>query len=120
MPTPGPHFDQLLRTAIQQTRLLQLRYRNKDRIVEPHDSGEHNRVIELLTYQVAGSSRGPLPSWRSMETNLISDAELLDRTLPGGRPLGERSSPLETAASGKHHKWDKLFLRVKPTGQNKK
>src|SRR5580700_3036310 len=51
MPTPDPHFDQLLRTAIQQTRLLQLRYRNKDRIVEPHDYGEHNGAIKLLTYQ---------------------------------------------------------------------
>jgi hypothetical protein len=40
MPTPDPHLDQLLRTAIQQTRLLQLRYRNKNRIVEPHDYGE--------------------------------------------------------------------------------
>jgi hypothetical protein len=28
----------------------------------------------------------------------------LDETFPGGRPT----------ASGKHHKWDKLFLRVKP------
>jgi hypothetical protein len=38
-----------------------------------------------------------------METNLISDAELLDQTFPGGRPT----------ESGRHHKWDKLFLRVK-------
>jgi hypothetical protein len=110
MPTPDPHFDQLLRTAIQQTRLLQLRYRNKDRIVEPHDYGEHKGVIKLLTYQVAGFSSGPLPNWRWMETNLISDAELLDQTFPGRRPT----------ASGKHHKWDKLFLRIKPTRKNKK
>jgi hypothetical protein len=104
MPTPDPHLDQLLRTAIEQTRLLRLRYRNKDRIVEPHDYGEHNGVIKLLTYQVSGSSSGPLPNWRWMETNLISDAQLLDQTFPGRRPT----------ASGKHHKWHKLFLRVKP------
>jgi hypothetical protein len=67
-------------------------------------------VIKLLTYQVAGSSSGPLPNWRCIETNLISDAGLLDQTFPGGRPT----------ASGKHHKWDKLLLRVKPTGKNKK
>jgi hypothetical protein len=92
MPTPDPHLDQLLRTAIEQTRLLRLRYRTKDRIVEPHDYGEHNGVIKLLTYQVGGSSNGPLPNWRWMETSHISGAELLDQTFPGGRPI----------ASGKH------------------
>ena len=110
MPTPDPQLDQLLRTAIEQTRLLRLRYRTKDRIVEPHDYGEHNGVIKLLTYQIGGSSSGPLPNWRWLDTSLISDAELLDQTFPGGRPT----------ASGKHHKWAKLFLRVKPAGQEQK
>jgi len=104
MSVPDRKLDRLLRTAIEQTRLLQLRYHDKNRIVEPHDYGEHNGVIKLLTWQVAGSSSGPLPNWRWMETDHISDAQLLDQTFPGGRP----------AASGKHHKWDKLFLRVKP------
>jgi hypothetical protein len=110
MPIPDPHLDQLLRTAIEQTRLLRLRYRNKDRIVEPHDYGVHNSLNKLLTYQVDGSSNGPLPNWRWMETDLISEAELLDRTFPGGR----------TTESGKHHKWDKLFIRVKPARKKKK
>jgi hypothetical protein len=110
LPTPDPKLDQLLRTAIEQTRLLRFRYRNRDRIVEPHDYGEHNGVIKLLTWQIAGSSGSPLPNWRWMETDLISDAQLLDQTFPGGRP-----SP-----SGKHHKWDKLFLRVKPASKNPK
>ena len=107
---PDPHLDPLLRMAIEQTRLLRLRYHHKDRIVEPHDYGEHNGIIKLLTYQVGGFSSSPLPNWRWLETNLISDAELLDRTFPGGRPT----------TSGKHHKWDKLFLRVKPAGQQQK
>jgi len=110
MPMPDPNLDQLLRTAIEQTRLLRLRYGNKTRIVEPHDYGEHNGVIKLLTYQVGGPSSGPLPNWRWMETDLISDAELLDQTFPGGRPT----------SSGKHHKWDKLFLRVKPADKKRK
>jgi hypothetical protein len=88
----------------EQTRLLRLRYRNKDRVVEPHDYGQHNGVIKLLTWQVGGSSSAPLPNWRWMETDQISDAQLLDQTFSGGRPT----------PSGKHHKWDKLFLRVKP------
>ena len=107
---PDTHLDQLLRTAIEQTRLVRLRYRNQDRIVEPHDYGEHNGIIKLLTYQVGGTSSGPLPNWRWMEAELISDAELLDQTFPGGRPT----------QSGQHHKWDNLFLRVKPAGQQQK
>ncbi len=91
----------------KQTRLLRLRYRNQARIVEPHDYGEHNGVVKLLAWQIAGSSSGPIPNWRWMETDLISEAELLDLTLPGGRP----------APSGKHHKWNKLFLRVKPANK---
>ena len=60
--------------------------------------------IKLLTRQVRGSSSGPLPGWRWMETDQISDAEMLDQTFPGGRPT----------PSGKHHRWDILFIRVKP------
>lgn len=107
MSTPDPQLDHTLRTAIEQTRVLRLRYRNKDRIVEPHDYGQHNQSIKLLTYQVGGSSSGPLPNWRWMETDLITDAQLLDQTFPGGRPT----------ASGKHHEWDKLFVRVKPASE---
>src|SRR5580704_7106374 len=110
MPEPDAELDQLLRTAIEQTRLLRLRYRNKDRIVEPHDYGQHNGVIKLLAYQVGGASSGPLPNWRWMETDLITDAELLNQKFPGGRG----------AASGKHHRWDKLFLRVKPAESQQK
>src|SRR5579862_7657135 len=106
MPAPDPKLDQLLRTAIEQARLLRLRYLNKDRIVEPHDYGQHNGVIKLLTWQIGGSSSSPLPNWRWMETNRISDAELLDQTFSGG----------QATRTGKHHKWDKLFLRVKRPG----
>ena len=74
MPEPDAKLDQLLQTAIEQTRMLRLRYRNKDRIVEPHDYGQHNGVIKLLTWQVGGSSSGPLPNWRWMEIDQISDA----------------------------------------------
>ena len=110
MPMPDPELDRLLRSAIEQTRLMRLRYRNRDRIIGPHDYGEQNGVIKLLTYQIVGSSSGPLPNWRWMETDLISDAQMLDRTFSGGRPT----------PSGKHHKWDKLYLRVKPSDKNSK
>ena len=104
MPVPDRELDRLLRTAIEQRRLLRLRYGNKERIVEPHDYGVHNGVIKLFAYQIGGASSGRLPNWRWMETDLITGAETLDQTFPGGRG----------AESDKHHKWDKVFARVKP------
>ena len=89
--------------------LLRFRYKKRGRIVEPHDYGIHQGLIKLFGYQVAGSSSQKLPNWRWAEQDLISDLQLLDRTF-GGRPT----------KSGKHQKWDKLFIRVKPLDQSKK
>jgi hypothetical protein len=105
---PPDYVDPLLWTAIDQKRLLRLLYRNKPRIVEPHDYGVQNGTVKLLTYQIAGDSSGPLPDWRWMEADHIADVQLLDRTFSGGRPTG----------SGKHHKWDKLYIRVKPADES--
>ncbi|MCU1337440.1 MAG: hypothetical protein JWO19_3021 [Bryobacterales bacterium] len=101
-PQAEPKIDELLQTAIENRRLIRLRYRNRERIVEPHDYGIQNGSAKLLAYQIAGSSSGPLPNWRWMDVNLISDVQLLDRTFQGGRRV----------PSGKHHKWDELFIRV--------
>ncbi len=103
-PQPEPSINLLLWNAIEQRRLIRLRYKNRERIVEPHDYGIHKGLAKLLGYQVAGSSSHKLPNWRWMEEELISEIELLNRTFPGRRPT----------PSGKHHKWDKLFIRVKP------
>jgi hypothetical protein len=43
-----------------------------------------------------------------MKADEISDLELLDPRFPGGRPT----------ASGKHLKWSKLFIRVKPANDH--
>ncbi|MDQ1472553.1 MAG: hypothetical protein QOJ99_4033 [Bryobacterales bacterium] len=37
LPEPEVNVDPLLWTAIEQQRLLRLRYQGKERIVEPHD-----------------------------------------------------------------------------------
>ncbi len=102
MEAPTASVDKLLRTAIERKRLVRLVYKDKSRIIEPHDYGIHNGTVKLLAFQVGGTSRGRLPNWRWMEVNLIFDVHLLDRTFPGGRPN----------ASGKHHRWDQLFVRV--------
>lgn len=97
-------IDEVLRTAILKKRLVKLTYQGKPRIIEPHDYGMHNGTVKLLSYQLAGASRGPLPNWRWMEVDGISEIGLLDRTFRGGRPN----------SAGKHHTWDELYLRVEP------
>jgi hypothetical protein len=99
LPTVNPNIDHLLRTAIAETKLVRLRYRNRDRIVEPHDYGEHNGTIKVLAYQAGGSSSGPLPNWRWMEADHISDLRLLDQTFPGGRPLPRANTTNGTSCS---------------------
>lgn len=96
--------DPLLWTAIENRSTIQLLYHRKIRIVEPHDYGILNGSVQLLGYQLAGQSSRPLPNWLLMKTDEITDLELLDQTFKGGRPT----------ASGKHRKWDKLFIRVRP------
>jgi hypothetical protein len=103
-PEAGLNINPLLWKAIDESRLIRLRYKTRERIVEPHDYGIHNGKVMLLAWQTGGSSSHPLPDWRWMEVDMISDIQLLDRTFSGGRPT----------PSGKHHQWDKVFIRVKP------
>jgi hypothetical protein len=96
--------DPLLRTAIENTRMLRVVYHGKDRLVEPHDHGILNGSVQLLSWQVAGSSSRPLPNWLLTKVDEMTDLVLLDQTFLGGRPT----------ASGKHIQWDVLFIQVKP------
>ena len=84
-----PEVNPLLRKAIEERRLIKVRYKDRERIVEPHDYGIHNGSAKLLGYQIAGSSSHKLPSWRWMEEDLMLDVELLNRRFAGGRsPAG--------------------------------
>src|SRR5712691_1006379 len=98
----------LLWMAIEHRRLIRFVYHHKERIVEPHDHGVRNGSVQLLGYQVRGSSSRPLPNWLTTNVDEISELSLLDETFPGGRPT----------SSGRHIKWDKLFIRVKPAGEH--
>jgi hypothetical protein len=96
--------DPLLWQAIERRRLIRLVYHGKERLVEPHDHGVLNGSLQLLGYQTAGSSSRPLPNWILMKVEEMADLQILEKTFPGGRPT----------TSGKHLKWDILFIRVKP------
>ena len=66
MQAPIASVDQLLRTASEQKCLVRPVYKDKARIIEPHDYGIHNGSHKLLAFQVAGAIRGRFPNWRWM------------------------------------------------------
>jgi hypothetical protein len=109
-PEIDPIINPIIWAAIEQKRLLRFYFKDRERVVEPHDYGVHKGVVKLFCYQVGGSSSEPLPNWRWAEQDLMSEIELLGETFAGGR----------STKSGKHHKWDKLFIRVKPPEKRKK
>lgn len=96
------HTDELIREAIRQKRLLQIEYKGRTRIVEPHDYGICKGSVKLLAYQVGGSSSARIPNWRWIEADQISAIELLSKKFPGGR----------LAPTGQHHQWEALYARV--------
>jgi hypothetical protein len=90
--------------AIEQTRLIRFIYYRRIRVLEPHDHGIVNGSVQLLAYQVGGSSRRRLPNWIPTKANEITALTLLEQTFPGGR----------RTASCNHIQWDKLCIRVTP------
>ncbi len=84
--------------------MIRFVYHGKDRLAEPHDHGILNGSVQLLSWQVGGRSSRLLPNWLLTKVDEITDLIMLDQTFPGGRPT----------ATGKHIKWDVLFIRVKP------
>jgi WYL domain len=99
-------MDQLLREAIRTRRLIRFRYKDQERIAEPHDYGIQNGIVRLFCYQVAGYSSGRLPGWRLVNVSEMRDCKILEKKFAGNR---------ETP-SGTHHKWDEVFIRVAPPG----
>jgi predicted DNA-binding transcriptional regulator YafY len=96
-------LHQLLYDAIQNKRLIRFRYKNKERIVEPHDYGIKKGITRLLSWQVGGQSSGRLPGWRWFDVAGMQDFEVLERSFSGNREV-----------SREHHQWDRIFIRVAP------
>ncbi|HSZ60549.1 MAG TPA: WYL domain-containing protein [Terriglobales bacterium] len=96
-------LHQLLYDAIEKEYLLRFRYKGNERVVEPHDYGIQKGIVRLLCWQTGGQSGSPIPGWRLIDVAGIQNCEMLDQRFSGGREI----------PSGKHHQWDKLFIRVK-------
>jgi predicted DNA-binding transcriptional regulator YafY len=96
-------LHQLLYSAIQNKQLIRFKYKNKERIVEPHDYGIQKGIVRLLSWQIGGQSNGRLPGWRWFDVGEMQDLEIRDKSFPGNRD-----------GAGKHHQWEKIFIRVAP------
>ena len=94
----------LLRGAIENKQLLRFKYKGNERIAEPHDYGIQNGIIRLFCRQVGGRSGSRIPGWRLIDVGEMEDYEMLDQHFAGNREI----------SSGKHHRWDEVFIRVKP------
>jgi hypothetical protein len=102
---PPTSINNQLYSAIDTKRLIEFEYHDLRRIAEPHDYGMLNGVEQLLVYQTAGESRShQLPDWRLIRVIEIKQLRILDKPFSGGRSV----------PSGKHKKWDRLFIRVSP------
>jgi WYL domain len=97
-------LDQRLRSAIANKQLVRFRYKDNERIVEPHDYGIQNGLVRLFCWQVGGRSSSRIPGWRMIDVDGMRDLEVLDKHFAGNRDV----------PSGKHHRWDVLFIHVGP------
>lgn len=79
-------YDSRLASAIAQRKLVEFTYGRHTRVVEPHVLGTHDRVLQLLAYQVGGtSSSGGLPEWRRFDVDKILNLRVLSDTFSGPR-----------------------------------
>jgi len=99
-----PTLDKLLLRAIENKRLLRFRYKGSERIAEPHDYGIDNGMARLLCWQVGGRSNGRVPGWRLINVGEMQNCEMIERRFSGNRDV----------PSGKHHQWERVFIRVEP------
>ena len=96
--------DVRIREAIGGKNLLQLRYKNQTRVVEPHDFGVRHGVEWLLAYQLnsTGSTGSHAVGWRLFDVGKIAALSVLEAKFEGSR----RDS------SHNHYAWDVLHARV--------
>jgi hypothetical protein len=93
-------FDLIIRQAIDDKQILEFLYDGCHRVVEPHVYGVKNGTVEVLTFQIAGTSRSgaALPEWRRFKVLQISQLLIKPDTFLGPRPY----------PSGRHSAWDEI------------
>ena len=99
-----PSVDAHIREAIAGKNLLQLRYKDQTRVVEPHDYGIQQGVRRLLVYQLnsTGTTGSHSVGWRLFDVAKIESLSVLEAKFKGSRRAGHQD----------HHTWDVLYARV--------
>jgi hypothetical protein len=102
---PAASIDAELHYAIEKQRLIEIRYKDRTRIAEPHDYGQQKGVDRLLIFQLiaVGSSPGHEVGWRLLDVPKIESLVVLDATFRGSRQERHQA----------HHEWDVLYARVR-------
>lgn len=98
--------QQLIEQAIRGKSVIEFSYSNHRRVVEPHVIGIKYGVLQILGYQIGGSSSsgGPLPEWRRFDLATMVGLAITGNVFPGRRPF----------PSGRHSSWDREILVVDP------
>jgi hypothetical protein len=95
--------DNLLRTAIEDRRLVAFVLHGRPRVGEPHDYGIIKEVATLFFYQTGGESNSGKPvGWRRAVIAEISRLRVLDERFAGPR----------ATSTDRHLQWDTLFASV--------
>lgn len=93
------NYDNTIRGAIEQRRLLQICYDDHYRVVEPNAYGvDSSGTPVLLAYQLAGGGgRDNGTGWRTLSVEAMVQVNLLDSTFVGPRPhYGDLGQPLDS------------------------
>ena len=98
-------IQRVIEQAIREKRLLKFDYSGHNRVVEPHVLGISNGKLQLLGYQIGGSSSsGGIPEWRRFDLENIGHLVVSEQRFPGRRPF----------PSGRHSAWDRELVIVDP------
>jgi len=100
-------LDELIRSAIMQKHLLRFSIKAKSELQNP--TTIQNGIVRVSCFQVAGRSTSPLPGWCLVDVHEMQDYEILEQHFAGNRE----------APSGRHHRWDEVFIRVGPPANSK-
>ncbi|MGY3821351.1 hypothetical protein [Acinetobacter haemolyticus] len=95
----------IIEQAIKTKSIIEFSYKGHHRIAEPHVLGVSKGDLQVLSYQVGGTSNsGGVPNWRRFELIGITNLVITDRKFNGRRPF----------PSGHHSIWDEKLLIVSP------
>jgi len=98
-------IDGQLRFAIASKRLLDVTYKGRVRLVEPHDYGVQKGTARLFVYQLRATPDRPgkgAEGWRMLDVPAIERCVVTEQTFKGSRGTPDQD----------HYKWDVLYARV--------